>query len=109
MKLHHTVNHLPVEEIAESIEIKGIIPQVADVYKDLVPEKIRYLPIVWLSEGIWQGQDLPVFEVDTKNLDKSKLYPCDITTETDKHLGWWVYRGSIPPSNITRLNFQILG
>lgn len=66
MKLHHTVNHTPVEEIAKSIELNGLIPQVADVYRDLVPEGIRYLPVVWLAEGIWQSYDLPIFEVDSR-------------------------------------------
>ncbi len=55
MKLHHTVFHTPNEQIGKTIEVNGLIPQVADVYKDLIPEKIRHLPVVWLAEGIWQG------------------------------------------------------
>jgi len=103
MKLHHTVNHIPEDEIARSIEVGGLIPQVADAYKDLVPEGIRTLPIVWLAEGIWQGYDLPIFEVDSEELDKSKLYPIVIMYEVDKDLNWWVYQGYIPTSIIYRL------
>ena len=99
MKLHHTVNHLPIEEIARSIEANGLIPQVADEYKDLVPEQIRHLPIVWLAEGIWQGFDYPVFEVDSKDLDETKLYP----TSEVKRLTWWVYQGEIPANLLSRI------
>ena len=103
MKLHHTVNHAPEAEIVKSIELNELIPQVADEYKDLVPEEIRRLPIVWLAEGIWQGLDLPVFEVDSKDLDKSKLYPCAVTYKVDKSLKWWVYQGEIPPQIVKRI------
>lgn len=91
MKLHHTVNHIPTEEIANSIEVNGLVPQVAVEYKDLVPEGIRHLPIVWLAEGIWQGWDLPVFEVNSEDLDIDKLYPVAFVCEVDKDLCWWVY------------------
>ncbi len=103
MKLHHTVNHTPIEERAKSIGVNGLIPQVADVYKDLVPEEIRDLPIVWLAEGIWQGWDLPVFEVDSEDLNKDKLYPNAVVYEKDKELHWWIYQGCIPRSIISRV------
>jgi len=106
MKLHHTVNHIPVGKIAESIEINGIVPQIADEYKDLVPPEIRHLPVVWLAEGIWQGRDLPVFEVDRESLDAAKLYHVNIVDEGDKNLGWWVYQGSIPANILTRLRIH---
>jgi len=102
MKLHHTVNHIPIEETAKSIEAKGLIPQVADAYKDLVPEEIRHLPVVWFAEGIWQSQELPVFEVDSEDLDKDRLYPVAVVYKTDKDLNWWVYQGSIPPTLMSR-------
>lgn len=108
MKLHHTVNHIPNEEIAKSIEANGLIPQVADAYKDLVPEEIRCLPIVWFAEGIWQGWEFPVFEVDSEDLDKDKLYPCAVFFDIDKHLGWWVYQGEIPPQVVRRLATESL-
>ena len=104
MKLHHTVNHIPAEEIAKSIEVNGLIPQVADAYKDLVPETIRHLPVVWLAEGIWQGWELPVFEVDSKDLNLSKLYCTAIVYEVDRHLNWWVYQGGISPQVIKRIS-----
>ena len=91
MKLHHTVEHTPIWERSESIKLNGLLPQVADVYKELVPESVRHLPVVWLAEGIWQSRELPVFEVDTQNLDASKLYHV-----TDDKLCWWVYQGNIP-------------
>ena len=105
MKLHHTVDHTPNENIAKSIKAKGLIPQVADAYKDLVPEKIRHLPIVWLAEGIWQSTRLPVFEVDSKDLDEYKLYRCGVVYKADKYLNWWVYQGAIPPDVIERKQF----
>lgn len=104
MKLHHTVIGTLSKEHAESIEEAGLIPHVADAYKDLVPEEIRSLPVVWLAEGIWQGWQYPVFEVDTKDLVGDKLYPCAVFFDVDKHLGWWVYQGEIPRKAITRLN-----
>ncbi len=104
MKLHHTVNHIPNEVIAESIELNGLIPQVAGAYKDLVPEKIRHLPVVWLAEGIWQGWEFPIFEVDTNDLDRSKLYPTAVVYECDKCLNWWVYQGKIPTNLLTKLH-----
>lgn len=103
MKLHHTVNHTPADDIARSIELNGLIPQVADAYKDLVPEEIRHLPVVWLAEGPWQSYELPVFEVDSKNLDMDRLHPCRVVFEIDKNLGWWVYQGHITSGIITRL------
>ena len=103
MKLHHTVNHTPINERAKSIEANGLIPQVADVYKDLVPAEIRHLPIVWLAEGIWQGWDLPIFEVDSKDLDSSKLYRNNFVYEVDRILNWWIYQGYIPRDVISRL------
>ncbi len=103
MKLHHTVNHIPQGEIARSIEANGLKPQIASVYADLVPKEIRHLPVVWLAEGVWQSYELPVFEVDSKNLDKDKLYPTAIMYEVDKTLHWWVYQGAIPPKAIKRL------
>ncbi len=107
MKLHHTVGHTPNEKIAKSIEANGLIPQVSDAYKDLVPEEIRHLPIVWLAEGIWQSSRLPVFEVDSKDLDESKLYSCVVVYEADKYLNWWVYQGAILPEVIERKQFPI--
>ena len=100
MKLHHTVNRIldgQAEGIAKLIEVEGIIPQVPDEYKDLVPETIRNLPVVWLAEGIWQGWEFPVFEVDSKDLNKDKLYP---VLETP---AWWVYQGHIPASVLSRM------
>ena len=85
-----------MEKIAESIEMNGLVPQVADAYKDLVPEAIRHLPVVWLAEGIWQSYELPVFEVNSENLDNDKLYPTAIVYKVDKNLHWWVYQGEIP-------------
>ena len=104
MKLHHTVIGTLSKEHAKSIEIEGLIPQMADAYKDLVPEAIRHLPVVWLAEGVWQGWDFPVFEIDTSDLDKDKLYPTEIFFEVDKDLHWWVYQGEIPPYQLYRLS-----
>ncbi len=97
MKLHHTVNHIPTDKIATSIELNGLVPLVADAYKDLVPEEIRHLPVIWLAEGIWQGFDFPVFEIDSKDLDKNKLHPCY------GNLGWWVYQGEIAANLLSRI------
>ena len=97
MKLHHTVNHIPSEWRVASIISNGLIPQVADEYKDLVPEEIRHLPVVWFAEGIWQGWDLPVFEVDSKDLNSNKLYK--VLTNPN----WWVYQGEIPLEYIEQL------
>lgn len=102
MKLHHTVIGTLSKEHANSIKKKGLIPHVADAYKDLVPEGIRHLPVVWLAEGIWQGWQFPVFEVDSKDLDKDKLYPCIVSFDAGKHLGWWVFQGEIPIRLLTR-------
>ena len=104
MKLHHTVNHIPIEERADSIEFTGLIPQVADEYKDLVPEGIRHLPVVWLSETAKSLGELPVFEIDAEDLDQSRLYHTEIFFEADKDLCWWVYQGKIPAELISRLN-----
>ena len=97
MKLHHTVNHTPLEERVESIKVKGLVPQIADVYKDLVPEEMSDKPIVWFAEGIWQGRDLPVFEVDSRNLDITKL------RKVLDNPNWWVYQGKISPEYIEQL------
>lgn len=97
MRLHHTVIGTLSSEHARSIERNGLVPHVAGAYKDLVPEEIRHLPIVWFAEGIWQGWEFPVFEVDSRDLDNDKLYPCAVFFDADKHLGWWVYQGKIPP------------
>ncbi len=103
MKLHHTVNHISNEGIAKSIEVSGLIPQVANAYKDLVPKDIRHLPVVWLAEGVWQGWEFPIFEVDSADLDSEKLYPNAIVYEVDKELGWWVYQGHISRDMIVRM------
>lgn len=103
MKLHHTVDHIPEDVIAQSIEKDGLIPQVASEYKDLVPENIRQLPVVWLAEGIWQGFSHPIFEVDSKDLDNDKLYRNNVVYDADKELKWWVYQGFIPSTLISRV------
>lgn len=103
MKLHHTVMGTLSSEHAKSIEVNGLIAYVADAYKDWVPEEIRHLPVVWLKEDIRQGRDLPVFEVDSKYLDKDKLFHITSENETTKALKWWVYQGNIPPNVLTRL------
>lgn len=100
MKLLHTVIGTLSSEHAESIEINGLIPRVADAYKDLVPEKIRHLPVVWFSETARSLGEFPVFEVDTKDLDESKLYHTTTENDTTKELKWWVYQGEIPPQVI---------
>ena len=102
MKLHHTVIRTFASEHAESIEAHGLVPQVANAYKDLVPEEIRHLPVVWFAEGIWQSYELPIFGVDSKDLDNDKLYPTAIVYEADKNLHWWVYQGKIPAHLLTR-------
>lgn len=107
MKLHHTVHHIPEEEIAKSIQLNGIVPQVADVYKDLVPEEVRYLPIIWLAQGIWQGWSYPIFEIDTRDLDENYLYPIAFTHEKDKELDWWIYQGYISPNVINRIERRV--
>ena len=101
MKLHHTVNHTPEDGIAKSIEALGLIPQVAVAYKDLVPEDIRHLPVVWLAEGVWQGYDLPVFEIDSKYLDEERLFY--LTDKAVEDVNWWVYQGHIPRERISRV------
>ena len=106
LKLHHTVTHTPAEEIAKSIGLNGLVPQVADAYKDLVPEEIRHLPVVWLAEGIWQGWDFPVFEVDGKDLDAGRLYHTTVVYEVDKDLNRWVYQGKIPAHLIKRQDWK---
>ena len=103
MKLHHTVIGTLCKEHTKSIEAKGLVPHVADAYKDLIPEKIRHLPVVWFAEGIWQGYEFPCFEVDTKDLDGNKLYPTDILFDTDRYLGWWVYQGIVPVKDLIRI------
>ena len=104
MKLHHKVLGTLANEHAKSIEIHGLVPHVASEYKDLVPEKIRHLPVIWLSERVKSLDGLPIFEVDSKSLDQSKLYHTEIFFESDKDLPWWVYQGNIPPNVLTRLS-----
>lgn len=42
---------------------------------------------------------VPVFEVDTKDLDKNRLHPIrEINTPP-----WWVYQGTIPANLLTRI------
>ena len=103
MKLHHTVDHTPLKEITESIEKNGLIPQVANAYSDLVPQEIKHLPVIWLSEGIWQGGELPTYEVDSEKLDKNRLYPNDIVYESDRRLNWWIYQGRISTDILLRI------
>lgn len=103
MKLHHTVGHTPLKEITKSIETNGLIPQVANAYSDLVPEEIRHLPVVWLSEGIWQGGGLPTYEVDSEELDREKLYANAIVYGSDRRLNWWIYQGKIPADILLRI------
>ncbi len=101
MKLHHTVQGTLSRKHADSIEFTGLIPQMANEYKDLVPEKIRHLPVVWLTEGIWQSKELPVFEVDSGDLDEERLFLLTDLAVID--VRWWVYQGSIPRNVLIRL------
>jgi len=102
MKLYHKVIHTPTDEIAASIELGGLIPKVADVYKDLVPENIRGESVVWFTENRKLSDGEPCFEVDTKDLDRNKLHHTAVVYEADKELKWWVYQGEIPPQVIKR-------
>ncbi len=101
MRLYHIVNHTPEDKIAKSIELNGLIPRIASVYKDLVPERIRHLPVVWLTENRRVG--LPLFELDSEDLDVSKLHHTAIVYEVDKKLRWWVYQGFIPSNVVSRV------
>ncbi len=101
MKLHHTVVGTLAKEHGNSIERVGIIPYIAEAYKDLVPKEIRHLPVIWFAEGIWQGWEFPVFEVESDDLEGDKLYPCAFVD--GKSLNWWVYQGHIPRSIIARV------
>lgn len=103
MKLYHKVIGTLADEHAKSIEIHGLIPYVATAYKDLVPENIIHLPVIWLSERIKNLDGLPIFEVDTKDLDQSNLYHTEIIFEADKDLPWWVYQGAIQSQYIRRI------
>ena len=94
MILRHTVNHIPEGAIARSIEQSGLRAQVETVYPELVPEGIRHLPVVWLVDGFWQTKtELPIFEVDTEDLDGDKLYHLKDASVSD--LKWYVYQGDI--------------
>ena len=88
--LYHKVVHEPSEEIADSIQRCGLIPQVASAYKDLVPLGIRGKPVVWLADRLHSYTDAPVFAVKEWHLEPSKLRHV-----TDIKLHWWVYQGAI--------------
>ena len=100
---------MPTTKIVRSILLKGLIPHLADTYKDLVPEIIRDKPLIWFTENrkLFDGE--PCFEVDTEDLDQNKLYHIEVVFEADKDLKWWVYQGRIPSQAVKLVAVELKG
>ncbi len=96
--LFHKVVHQPEQDIVASIKAKGILPQIASAYKDLVPESICDKPVIWLASKLHSYIDAPVFLIETDTLDLDNLHHVE-----DADLDWWIYKGSIPADQIIAL------
>lgn len=91
-KIRGNYDEPSVEEIMsarESIEKYGLLPQIPDEWKNLLPKHLQSTPVVWLI-----GYDR-MLTVNKNLLDQDKLFRLD-TPEID----WWVYAGNIPSSAI---------
>ncbi len=89
--LFHKVIHEPQKDIVASIKACGLIPQVASEYKDLVPEEVRFRPVIWLASRLHSYTDAPVFLVQADKLKIGKLHHV-----VADDLDWWVYEDAIP-------------
>ena len=76
-------------EAKESIQKIGLIAQMPDEWKHLLPDHLQSTPVVWLI-----GYDRMII-VKKNLLDKKKLFRLD-SPEVD----WWVYADNIPPEAI---------
>ena len=72
--------------VKESISKRGLIAQLPDEWKGLLPTNLQHRPVVWLF-----GSNR-IVKVKRNLLDKSKLFRIDCP-EVD----WWVYTDNIPP------------
>lgn len=79
-------NQEEILQALDSVSKKGLIAQMPDEWKQLLPKHLQSTPVVWMSGG---GRTI---HINPDFLDKSKLFRLN-TTEVD----WWVYAGSIPP------------
>lgn len=90
-----------IEECWRDIKRDGLKPKVATAYSNLVPIKIRHLPIVWLGE---LTKDSPssswgcLLEVEISYLLGEDLYPLNLSD-----VEWWVYQGEIQPEALSRI------
>ena len=81
------------------IKEEGLVPDIARAWANLVPEHIRDLPIVWLTEQIGKRSGngyAQWLEIRTDGLVRSRLYKLDISD-----VNWWVYQGVISFDSIS--------
>lgn len=94
-------NEEEIEEHWQDIKLNGLKPEVATAYSNLVPIKIRHLPIVWIG---MLTKDSPsstwgcLLEIKTSYLLDEDLYPLNLLD-----VEWWVYQGRIPPEALARI------
>ena len=100
--LHHRVlgmsevNADTIRDFVKVIKMYGLMPQVPHEWKSRLPERLQTEPVVWLSEGIYQGFETGrILLIDTALLADEKLHCIDAFVK-----GWWIYEGLIPPEAI---------
>lgn len=91
-----------IRGFAKGIMMYGLMPQVPEQWKSLLPPRLQTEPVVWLAEGIYQGFECGrILQIETDKLYKAKLYNLNLPD-----VGWWVYEGLIPPQAIQILNIM---
>jgi len=103
--LYHTVLGMSkvtpgtIRDFVKTIMMYGLTPQVPDEWANLLPSFLREEPVVWLSDGIYQGfQRGRILRITAGLLDDMKLFKVE-----SPDVNWWVYAGIIPPHLISRV------
>ncbi|KKL26920.1 hypothetical protein LCGC14_2390400 [marine sediment metagenome] len=77
-----------------SIRYVGLVPRLPTEYRGSLPMRLQRTPLVWLA-GNLADRAGTILRIQTRLLDRARL------VELDWHdVGWWVYRGAIPPAAI---------
>ncbi len=93
MRLFHKVLPERVNsETLKNIAEHGLIPRLPSEYRMSLPAYLQEAPLVWLAEKM-NTLDGKIYSVDCSKLEIMKLHKLDW-----EDVDWWVYEGTIPPS-----------
>ena len=89
--LYHTTRRRDLQ----SILTLGLLPQLPEEWKGLLPPKLRDTPIIWLNENLpssYLHSSRVILSIDNNYLNQDNLHKLNA-----RDVNWWVYEGVIKP------------